>query len=212
MRTDLNGVIVSNYKKDNSIVFIDLSNYNSLLPIDDPALSITPPYVSNPIPISYNVNGNTTITAISLGMSKELVSLPCGLYKFKQSICPHDKLIHEFWYVHVDSIKRKIAKLYCDNKINEAKDLDSKLVALDALSMCMDCDSEKRINIILDSLETSCEDTGYIQPKNKILPLDTSFKCGCRNKCSCKTKPSYHVTNHDVCNTCTTPKPCSCNK
>lgn len=185
MKTDLNGVIVSNYKKDNSIVFIDLSVYNDMLPVDEPSLLVTPPFLQYPIPLNYNSNGNTIITAVDLDISNNLVSLPCGIYKFKQSICPHVYLFHEFWYVHVDSIKRKIAKLYCDGKINEAKEIDSKLIAIDALSMCMDCDAEKKINIILDSLDCSIVNCNYQQPKNKILKLElNSESCNKCNKCN----------------------------
>lgn len=178
MKSSLNGLILSDYKQDNSLVFIDMSIYNTLLPIDEPTLTITTPYSISPIPIFYNTKGNTVITTITLQRDTTISQIPCGLYKFKQTICPHDKLFNEFWYVHVGATKQKVATLYCKNKIKEAIELDSKLNALEAFTYCKD---EKKILALLEDIDcctTTCKTT---LPMNKLIIPNI---CGC-NKITC---------------------------
>jgi len=185
MKSTLNGLIISDYKQDNSLVFIDMSVYNPILPIDEATLTITTPYSINPIPIFYNVKGNTIITTITLERDTTMSQIPCGLYKFKQSICPHDKLYNEFWYVHVGGAKQKVAKLYCKNKIKEAIELDSKLNALEALTYCKD---ESKILALLEDIDCCTTTCKTNVPMNKIvIPKNCNCLTGTCNKPTCST-------------------------
>lgn len=183
MKSNLNGIILSNYKQDDSLVFVDMSIYNPMLPIDEPSLTINTPYSTIPISLFYNAKGNTLITTIDLNISDTIEQIPCGLYKIKQSICPHDKLFHKFWYVHLGGVKQKIAKLYCENKGEEAIILHNKVEAIEALTYCMTEDSEKRILAILDTLDCSKEVCQNNQPMNKIISIPS---CDCK-KSTCST-------------------------
>jgi hypothetical protein len=184
MKTQLNGLIVSNYKQDTSLVFIDMSIYNSMLPIDEPSLTVITPYNKNPISLHYIAKGNTLITTISLNQSSSIEQIPCGLYKFKQSICPHDKLFYNFWYVHLGNIKQKIAKLYCENKLEDAIKLSEKVDAVEALTFCISEESERKILGILETLDCSTDKCTSDLPMNKIISIPSS--CGCK-KTSCTT-------------------------
>lgn len=177
MKSILNGTIISDYKQDTSIVFIDMSIYNSTLPITDCTLQIITPYNINFKPINYNSNSITIITTKDINNSIDINQIPCGLYKIKQSICPNDKLFYEFWYVHVGGIKQKIAKLYCANKIKEALILSQKIDTLEALCYCRDDNSEKKILAMLNSIDCNIDSCTNQQPMSKLIIPKT---------CSCK--------------------------
>jgi hypothetical protein len=194
VKSTIQGTIISDFKVDTSMVFVDLSLYNDLLPITEPTLSVIPPYSENPIQLFYNAKGNTVITSITLDRSDKLEHIPCGLYKFTQSICPNDKLKYSFWYVHLGLVKQKIAKLYCEGNVKDAHDLSDKVDALEALSYCMSEDAEKRILAILDTLNCVEEKCVNKQPMKKFMDMPVKCgnkKCGdtCKGGCKggCKT-------------------------
>ena len=176
MKSIIQGKIISDYKLNRSIVFIDMSIYNTQLPIDEHSLNINTPYAINTISIFYIPNNITNITSVELQLSNNIESLPCGLYKIKQSICPHNKLFYEFWYVHLDSIKQDIARLYCENKTEEAFNLSVKVDTLEALTYCRGEDSERRILAILDTLNCS-KSVCTSSPMKKIINLNNCKTC-----------------------------------
>lgn len=176
MKSIIQGKIISDYKVNNMLVFLDMSIYNTQLPIDEPSLTIFTPFSLNPIALPYYPNILTNITTIDLQLSDKVESLPCGLYKIKQSICPHNKLFYEFWYVHLDSIKQRIAKLYCENKVEEAFDLSVTVDTLEALTYCRSEDSERRILAILDTLDCNKESCKSL-PMRKIININNCKTC-----------------------------------
>ena len=204
MRSIVQGTVVSDYKVGTSMVFIDLSIYNDMIPIEEPTLSVTPPYSENPIELYYIPKGNTVITSISLNRSDTMEELPCGLYKISQSICPHDKLNYNFWYVHTGLVKREVAKLYCDGRFKEAKSISDKLEALEALSYCMTEDSEKKIKTILNTLDCYQKDCSYTPPMKKFIDIPNS----CRKNCTCSKCTRVQSTKQKSCN-CN--HSCNCN-
>ena len=164
MKSNINGIILSDYKQDNALVFVDMSFYNAQVSILKPTLSITKPYFTFPIEILYNPKGNTSISTIDLGLSKTQDQIPCGLYKITQSICPAEKMFNTFFYVHLGSVKRTVANLRCQNKIAEAILLDDKIRTLEALTYCKD---EKKILTILktiDCIQSDCQPIINVQP------------------------------------------------
>jgi hypothetical protein len=198
MKSELSGLIVSDFKIDKSMVFIDLSIYNTQIPIKDAKLSILKPYALVPIEIPYTPKNNTIITSIDLDGGMIIESPPCGLYKITQSICPNDKLYNEIWYVHTGQIKRDIADLYCNGKIDAGKEMLDKIIQLEYLASCPSPSSEKRILTLLESMscakKTSCNTT-VMNPIIRIkeqCPKKIEKQCITQPKpiCGCKCKSS----------------------
>ena len=172
MKSNLNGVILSDFKQDLSLVFVDMSFYNPSVSILQPILSVTRPYFSFPIDIPYTPNGLTNLSSVSLQFSQTPQTLPCGLYKITQSICPADKMYNVFYYVHLGGAKLNAATLRCQNKIAEAVILDDKIRTLEALTYCKD---EKKILAMLKTMpcgiQTDCSPIINVQPINVVPPI-----------------------------------------
>jgi len=179
MKTKLGGTIISDYKVNEQLVFIDMSVYNTMLPIEEPALGIIVPYALEPVVVEFTPKNITLIDTKALGLSTTIEEIPCGLYKFTQTICPSDKLRYEFWYVHTAAFERKAAELYCEGKYDEAQNIVAKVDALKGLVYCMTKESESKIKAIIESIDcvscfkyTECE----VKTNTPVLPLKRGLK------------------------------------
>ena len=198
-RSIIQGKILSDFKSDTSLVFVDFSIYNKQIAIQEPTLTIFTPYSTMPVSVPYITIGNTILTTLNF-KDTEISQIPCGLYKIKQSICPHDKLFNEFWYVHTSVSQKEIAEAYCNGDIKTAKELDLKIKTLEALSYCKDNNSEKRILSILKTLNCDTKKCNIQLPMKGITNIQ--LRCNC-NKPTCNTcnqvstiYSHYHTHTH----------------
>lgn len=189
MKSVLTGSLING--SELSVTFIDTSEYNKDIPIEQPVLQITLPY-ANPKTITYLPKGQTQINSKSFEVGS-LSALPQGLWRIKQMICPHDKVYSEYFWVNTFELENEISTLYCDGKNEEAEKLARKVLALQYLGKCKD---EKKILNILDTLNLSntcsctCKAFACKEGKSKFGNYKTSNSC---SKCVGVKVPLYQL-------------------
>jgi len=98
---------------------IDSSIYDPLVPIDCPTLQVTPPGFTIPVDITSLTPGFTeNLTACTLGIQISncdnwLNNLSDGVYVFRYSVSPNDKVYVEYNYLRITTALNRYYKLLC---------------------------------------------------------------------------------------------------
>lgn len=113
MKTNL---IFEIYNKNSCehIVLTDMSQYNPDVPITDAQINITIPNFNKFVTISYNPKNVTIVNSIMLKLSDTIDCLPSGLYEFRFSVCPNDKLFKVQYFLNICTELKRIADIACD--------------------------------------------------------------------------------------------------
>jgi hypothetical protein len=107
----------------NIIAVLDTSKYEG--DITNPVLRVFPPDLNQYVNLQYNQSATTLIRPELIKFS----SLPSGIYKFVQSICPNEDTEVESCYLQVCKEREDIKKLICDDK--DIEELTELLYILD---------------------------------------------------------------------------------
>jgi hypothetical protein len=128
-KTELNIAFVENNQKCDQIAFIDLSVYNSDIPVKTPIVTILYPDFTIPISLGYTPR------------STNIVETTCidGLYTFEISVCPNDMLKKTFYYFQLCNWYKWLSTELCKysgnkTKINELIDLYKYSLAIKEVS------------------------------------------------------------------------------
>jgi hypothetical protein len=122
------------------ISFLDTSTY--LPNITNPILRIFPPNWSEYINIPYNLN---QITLITPGLLKHS-TLPSGVYKIIQSVCPNDKSFKEYCYLQICKDLQCLKEIVCEYSEDEIimnKVFTLKMQLEAAQDLVYECDVNK---------------------------------------------------------------------
>lgn len=109
------------------ISFLDTSEYVEGVEITNPMMQIFPPNWDTYFSLEYNTNSITVFKPEHIGHG----SFPSGVYHFKQSICPNDKVLNEFCYLNICCERNEIAELYCGASDETVEDLVDYSIKLD---------------------------------------------------------------------------------
>ncbi len=100
----------------------DSSLYNEDIEVTCARLEITPPGFDYPVIIDVEPYFNLVLNISNLGLSRvsryeDLGDLPDGVYKFKYSIAPNDKVWVEYEYMRAQKLMEKWYQAYCHVKL-----------------------------------------------------------------------------------------------
>lgn len=106
------------------LCFMDTSDYTSEIEVTTPVLEIAPP--------NWDTYFTTTFIPESITLlSPEQIShtsFPSGLYSFRMSVCPNDKVYYKFCYLNICEEKNRIAELACEeDNLEKLVDIELKL-------------------------------------------------------------------------------------
>lgn len=124
----------------------DASFYNPKVPVECALLSVTPPgYLTA---IDFNVKEGFSIVLNSSNLKiakvkvyKELTALPDGIYTFRYSINPNEKIWVEYDYLRIDKLMKDYYSVLCAAKLQpypHSKEARQKLRELRELRTYMD--------------------------------------------------------------------------
>lgn len=110
-----------------TIGILDTSWYNPDITIETPVLEIVPPGYKLAASPFYQVKALNVFNSNSVGITRatceeELIELPDGLWRFKYSICPNDKLFIERFYLKTDQIKCRYTQAFLNLDLNNCDD------------------------------------------------------------------------------------------
>lgn len=127
MRTELNSrAFVTDLRY---LSLLDLSVYNTDIPVTNAIYRIELPNFSKYVDVSYTpgslVNINSNLLRLTNTTKVDgLVNIPAGLYRITQSICPNDKLYHEFNFFNIEPDLMKLAELICESETKSGADFE----------------------------------------------------------------------------------------
>ncbi len=106
---------------------VDTSWYNPDITIETPTLQVTPPgyqVVASPFFMikSLNIYNSNSFGITRASCEEELLELPDGIWKFKYSICPNDKLFIERFYLKTDQIVCRYTQAFLNLDLNTCDD------------------------------------------------------------------------------------------
>ena len=151
---------------------LDMSQYNTDVPVTNAVYRITLPNFNKYVDVSYTPNTMTNIGTNLMLLSStpnqaDLPAIPSGLYKIEQSICPNDKLFFKYNFFNIFNELSCIAELVCEYE-NDLNTLEKLLALKDqfelAKMLAESCAKEKEaiylFNIAyktLAMLKSNCE-------------------------------------------------------
>jgi hypothetical protein len=106
-----------------TIRVLDSSLYNEDINISCSRLEITPPGFDYPIVIEVTPYFNLALNTSTLGLEKvskysDLSDLPDGVYTFRYSIAPNDKVWVEYEYLRTQQLSNRYLTQYCKAKLS----------------------------------------------------------------------------------------------
>lgn len=106
---------------------VDTSWYNPDIKVETPTLEVIPPGYAITAAPYFMINALNIFNSNNLGITKatceeELIELPDGIYRFKYSICPNDKLFIEKFYLRTDRIKCRYTQAFLNLDLNTCDD------------------------------------------------------------------------------------------
>lgn len=110
----------------------DTSIYTESLAVDCPRLDVTPPGADAPVYITDTDkipgSGYWSVSAEDLGLQPsgqlDPAELPDGLYHFRYSVSPNEKVFVEYDILRVTSARNRLARLRCKVRANPCQDAE----------------------------------------------------------------------------------------
>lgn len=160
-----------------TLIVKDTSWYNPDIPVTGAMLQITLPGFNHPIDFNVNKDFDIVLNSNTLGLTLSLnnqpyIELPDGIYIYKYSICPKDRLWVEYNLFRVNSIMKRYHNLLCKSiisscsftikdkdKINEIKNyIDIAKATTDYCgNNCKATELYNYADELLSKYENSCE-------------------------------------------------------
>lgn len=113
---------------------LDTSWYNPDIVVETATIEIIPPGYSVAASPFYMIKALNVYNSNGLGITRasceeELVDLPDGIWRFKYSICPNDKLFIEKFFLKTDKIWCRYTQAFLNldlHNVNSKKDVERK--------------------------------------------------------------------------------------
>lgn len=141
---------IEDYRNCDNITFVDVTDYNLDVPIKTPVVSIIVPNFTTLLESSYVPMSTNTVSVGKYGD---------GLYKFKLSICPNDKLYKEFSYYNICTAISRIKGNICSDSsienIEKQMEFYNQLLAAKILGESCNKSNEKKADIIYQNIMNS---------------------------------------------------------
>jgi hypothetical protein len=160
---------------------IDVSTYNSDIPVSNGILEVTPPGfscgVSFPVDQDFSITLNSSTLKIAPAvLASELIDLPDGIYNYKYSIKPNDQLFVEYASLRNCALLQKyyvaICELFSDRIKDTRKEFEDKRRALIWIKELIDASKYK--------VDEAAQETQGIEMYNEALRLLNR-----KNSCYC---------------------------
>lgn len=110
---------------------VDTSWYNPDIIIETPTIEILPPgYVIATSPFfmtkALNVYNSNGVGITKASCEEALIELPDGIWKFKYSICPNDKLFIEKFFLRTDKIQCRYTQAFLNLDLSDCDSNEDK--------------------------------------------------------------------------------------
>jgi hypothetical protein len=130
--------IISDSLDFKTISVLDTSTYNEDIETEDPYLEVTPPNFDCPVLLAYVPGEINVINSTVLGWtaSSSYMTLADGIWTFKQSVCPNDKIFLEKKHLRILITKSRILQ-----------------EVIDSMESCNTCDNYSKWWKMLQDLE-----------------------------------------------------------
>lgn len=139
MRTEFKINFIESFDNPDTIVFLDLSTYNTLEPIRTPMLRVKKHDLNTWLDYPYIVSAENSVEACG-----------DGLYTLELSVCPNDRLYKRFCYFHISTAIQTLKQLLCEN-VNDTEKIIELMDNYKLLIACQLCPNEDS-NIIYQSV------------------------------------------------------------
>jgi hypothetical protein len=154
------------YDTPSSVVVLDISSYNTDVTVTEAMLEVTPPNFVTCTAIDYIPGSIINITNLSLGWPICDV-LPDGVWKFKMSVCPNDKVFKAENHLRTTNVRKclyeKSATAIKNNDQNKSCHYLKLLQHLDVAQHLVKCE---------DTLEQGVIIFNYVISENKKIDCE----------------------------------------